>query len=466
MPGDSGPKDAIAGKPGSHKDDLQKGVDCMGPWLDSITGWLTLNPQWLAVAVFIVACVECLAIAGLIVPGTVLLFAIAALAGSGALSLGETLLLGFLGGVLGDVVSYFLGRHFHQNIRRLPGLRHHPEWMSGAEAYFQKYGIASLLVGRFIGPLRPMLPMVAGMCDMPFPRFAAVSLLAGAGWSVAYLLPGWATGAAFRLPLPEGFWPEAGIVAACLAVLIGVSLNSSLRGHRRATLWIGCIGGTLLIALFIGYPYLNDFDQGLMALVQEHRGPAIDRAMVMVTQLGEFKKMFVASAVLTGLLVVARQWRQAIFVGATLLGAALINTGTKLFFARMRPEVLTDPLTSFSMPSGHASGSFAFFLALAVLAGRGQPTRLRLTWLVLGCIPAATIAISRVYLGAHWPTDILAGTLLAMTVCAFSLTLSQHRSLLPPMPPRVWWLILPVCGAVLGFIAFTGTSHALLRYAY
>ena len=69
----------------------------MGQWLDSITGWLTLNPQWLAAAVFIVACVECLAIAGLIVPGTVLLFAIAALAGSGALSLSETLLLGFLG---------------------------------------------------------------------------------------------------------------------------------------------------------------------------------------------------------------------------------------------------------------------------------------------------------------------------------------------------------------------------------
>lgn len=73
----------------------------MGQWLDSITGWLTLNPEWLAVAVFIVACVECLAIAGLIVPGTVLLFAIAALAGSGALSLSETLLVGFLGGYSG-----------------------------------------------------------------------------------------------------------------------------------------------------------------------------------------------------------------------------------------------------------------------------------------------------------------------------------------------------------------------------
>jgi len=70
----------------------------MGPWLDSITGWLTANPQWLGLAVFIVACVECLAIAGIIVPGTVLLFAIAVMAGSGALSLGQTLLLGFLAG--------------------------------------------------------------------------------------------------------------------------------------------------------------------------------------------------------------------------------------------------------------------------------------------------------------------------------------------------------------------------------
>lgn len=438
----------------------------MGQWLDSITGWLTLNPQWLAAAVFIVACVECLAIAGLIVPGTVLLFAIAVLAGNGALSLSETLLLGFLGGLVGDGVSYFLGRHFHQNIRRLPGLRHHPEWMNGAETYFHKYGIASLLVGRFIGPLRPMLPMVAGMCDMPFPRFALVSILAAAGWTVAYLLPGWATGAAFRLPLPAGFWPEAGIVATCLAVLLGLSLNSSLRGHRRATGWIGCASLTLLIALFIGYPHLNDFDQGLSALVQEHRSAWLDETMVRLTQLGEFKNMFVASALFTGLLLLARQWRHALFVGITLGMAAVINTATKLFFARGRPEILTDPLSSFSMPSGHSSGAFAFFLALAVLAGRGQPTRLRLTWLLLGCIPAAFIALSRVYLGVHWPTDILAGMLLAMSVCTLSLGAIQYRSPLPPMSQKAWWLVLPALVAVLGFIAFSDTSQALFKYAY
>lgn len=166
----------------------------MSQWLDSLTAWLSSNPQWLGVAIFLIACTECLAIVGIIIPGTFLLFAVAVLAGSGALTLGETLALAYCGGLLGDALSYATGRYFHQDIRRLPGLRHHPQWLAGAELYFQRYGVASLLVGRFIGPLRPMLPMVAGMLNMPAGRFIAVSLLAAAGWVIAYLLPGWATG--------------------------------------------------------------------------------------------------------------------------------------------------------------------------------------------------------------------------------------------------------------------------------
>jgi undecaprenyl-diphosphatase len=438
----------------------------MGPWLDSVTGWLTVNPQWLAAAVFIVAFVECLAIAGLIVPGTVLLFAVAVLAGSGALSLSETLLLGFLAGVLGDIVSYFIGRHFHQNIRRLPGLRHHPEWIAGAETYFQRYGIASLLVGRFIGPLRPMLPMVAGMFDMPFPRFLAISLLAAAGWSVAYLLPGWATGAAIRLPLPEGFWPEAGIVAGSIAAMVGLSITSSMRRHRKATVLIAGMSCLILAGLFIGYPYLTALDQGVMTLIQEHRKPMLDELAVTFTLIGEFRNMLMFSALLTGLLLLTRQWRQAVFACSTLLFTALANTATKQFFARVRPEVLSDPLVSYSMPSGHASGSFALFLTLAVLAGRGQPPRLRLTWLLLGCLPALSIALSRVYLGAHWPTDVVAGAMLAACVCAASLWLIQRKEPLDAMPPRVWWLVLPALTILFGFFALRHLPHAMLRYAY
>lgn len=325
------------------------------------------------------------------------------------LGLGETLLLAYAGGVLGDLSSYWIGRRFHQNIRRLPGLRSHPQWITAAEVYFERYGIASLLVGRFIGALRPMLPMVAGMLDMPFGRFLGVSLIAAAGWAVAYLLPGWATGAALRLPLPEGFWSEAGIVAACLAVLVGVVVQASLRRKRWATAVAAALSLVLLLAMTVAWPYLQDLDQGLMTLVQEHRNADLNPVMVVVTRLGDFRTQFIAGALLGGILLLTRQWRPAIFAIGTLVGTALANQTLKTLFARARPEVLAEPLSSFSFPSGHSSASFAFFLTLGVLASRQQPPRWRLTWVLLAVIPSLSIALSRVYLGVHWPSDIVAG---------------------------------------------------------
>ena len=149
----------------------------MSHWFDTMTLWLEANPQWLALSIFAIACLECLAVAGILIPGTVVLFTLAVLAGSGALPLWQTLLLAYAGGLLGDAISYGLGRRFHQGIRGLPVLRDHPEWLGSAEKYFQRYGVVSLLVGRYIGPLRPMLPLVAGMLDMPFIRFVLVSML-------------------------------------------------------------------------------------------------------------------------------------------------------------------------------------------------------------------------------------------------------------------------------------------------
>jgi len=438
----------------------------MGPWFDSITLWLTANPAWLSVAIFLVCFTECMAIVGIIVPGTILLFAFSAMAGNGVLPLQEVLLLGFLGGLTGDAVSYFLGRHFHQNIRRLPGLRHHPEWIGRAESYFQRYGIASLLVGRFIGPLRPMLPMVAGMFDMPLPRFIAVSMVAAAGWAMVYLIPGWAAGAAVRLPLPEGFWSQAAIVGGALALLLGLSIHASLRNKRYATRLIALSSLVMLIAIFLGWPHLPQFDQGLMTLVQEHRSDVAQTFVVVVTRLGDFRTQFAAAVLLLAALAIARQWRHLIFAAVATLGAALGNGLMKALFARTRPEVLVEPLGTYSMPSGHSSAAFALFMTLAVLAGRGQPIRLRLTWLLLGCIPAASIAMSRVYLGVHWPTDVLAGMLLAFFTCATSLTLIQHKTSLPAMPIRVWWLTLPLLLAWFALCAMQELPHALVRYQY
>ncbi|EKG35173.1 PAP2 super family protein/DedA family protein [Pseudomonas syringae pv. avellanae str. ISPaVe013] len=438
----------------------------MGDLLNGMTGWLTANPSWVAVAIFLVAFIECVAIVGIVVPGTVIMFAIAALAGSGIRPLSEVLLLGFLGGLLGDAVSYFVGRRFHQNIRQLPGLRTHPEWMEGAEKYFHRYGIASLLVGRFIGPLRPMLPMIAGMCDMPLPRFVAVSVLAAAGWSIAYLMPGWAAGAAIRLPLPEGFWPEAAVVGGGLAVLFGLSIQSSIRQKRYATRLISALSLMLVAALFFGFPLLADFDNGLMTLIQEHRSEATQHIVVFVTSIGDFRAQLLAASLLIIVLAVARQWRHAAFALIATLGTAIANGILKTFFARARPEVLLEPLTTYSMPSGHSSAAFALFMTLAVLAGRGQPVRLRLTWMLVAGIPALAIALSRVYLGVHWPTDILAGMLLAFCVCAASLAFIQRKDPLPAMSVRVWWLVVPAMTALLGIFAVRALSHGVLRYQY
>ncbi len=438
----------------------------MGEWLDSLTGWLTLHPQWLGVAIFAIACIECLAIAGIVVPGTVVLFAVAVLAGNGALSLSETLMLGYAGGLLGDAISYALGRRFQQSIRGLPLLRTHPQWLETAEGYFHRYGVASLLIGRFIGPLRPMLPMVAGMLEMPLPRFILVSLVAAAGWSVAYLLPGWATGAAFRLPLPEDFWPQAGIVAACIALLMGLSLHATWRDRRRGTLLIALASLIMLIVLFFGFPHLSALDNGLKALVQEHRSEAAETFVVLVTRIGDFRTQFMVAGLLTALLLITRQWRQALFACATMLITALLNGSLKHLVARQRPDVLLEPLTTFSMPSGHSSAAFAFFLSLAILAGRRQTPRMRLVWVILASIPALSIALSRVYLGAHWPTDIIAGSMLACFVCASCLAAVEYRQPLPAMPLRVWWLVVPACALLLGFFAVHGLPSALEGYRY
>ncbi|MCC3154376.1 phosphatase PAP2 family protein [Hymenobacter sp. BT770] len=156
-------------------------------------------------------------------------------------------------------------------------------------------------------------------------------------------------------------------------------------------------------------------DQKLLAWLQAHRRPALDEAAVLLSRLGGTAGMGSFSLGLIGGLLLARRRWQAGLVGAGLGGAWLLQLAGKALLHRRRPEEWRPlvaepaiPATVYSFPSGHA-------MAAAALAATGVlllwPSRWRWPALGLGTGWAGTVGVARVYLGAHYPSDVLAGWL-------------------------------------------------------
>lgn len=183
--------------------------------LDIVLDWLRAHPAWAGVAVLFIAFGESLALVGLFLPGAVLMFGVGALVGAGVLPLWPTLAWAAAGAIAGDGVSFWLGRHFHQRIRVMWPLRTHPELISRSVDFFHRHGGKSVLLGRFIGPIRPVIPVVAGMLEMPVRRFVTVNVISGLLWAPVYVLPGMVFAASLGL---------AAEVATRLALLLGTLL--------------------------------------------------------------------------------------------------------------------------------------------------------------------------------------------------------------------------------------------------
>ncbi len=177
---------------------------------------LHAHPEWVGLAIALIAFVECFAIAGLIVPGIVLLYAAAFVAGGGELGLWAALGCAFVGAVAGDSASFILGRRFGPAIRVLPPFSTHPEWLSRGEAFFARHGAASIALGRFVGPIRPVLPLTAGMLRFPNGQFYAVNLASALLWAPVYILPGYVLGASLQHEIE----PPPGLLVGLLIFVI------------------------------------------------------------------------------------------------------------------------------------------------------------------------------------------------------------------------------------------------------
>ena len=198
--------------------------------LQELLAWIAQHPHFSNLLIFVIAILESLLLVGLLIPGTFLLFGIGALVTTSALQLYPTIFWTTLGAFAGDTISFFIGRHYHQRLRVIWPLKRYPALINRGVDFFCQHGGKSVFMARFVGPVRPIVPAIAGMMDMKIGRFLIVDVIASALWAPAFILPGMAFGASLGLAAEV-----AGRLVVLLVVIVGITLLSyaSIRGVWR-----------------------------------------------------------------------------------------------------------------------------------------------------------------------------------------------------------------------------------------
>jgi len=160
---------------------------------------------------------------------------------------------------------------------------------------------------------------------------------------------------------------------------------------------------------------LGDFDSAVSGWLRARRG-CCDQPMWALTWLGTFDRLAAITALAAAALLLAKRAREAIYVTVCALGACVLCGGLKAFFQRARPDIALKYVIampdSFSFPSGHAMGSFVVLGALVVVVfALRAPRAVRAVAAVCGLVTAFGVAVSRVYFGVHYPSDVVGGQL-------------------------------------------------------
>lgn len=139
---------------------------------------------------FVVAFCESVALVSFLVPATVLLLGLGAIIGAGAVEFLPVWLAAAAGAVAGDALSYWLGRRLRGRVWTIWPLSRDPELRPRAEAFFQRWGMTGVFLGRFLGPMRATVPLAAGVTAMPAVPFKLATVASALVWSAAMLAPG------------------------------------------------------------------------------------------------------------------------------------------------------------------------------------------------------------------------------------------------------------------------------------
>ncbi|MGH7317404.1 MAG: bifunctional DedA family/phosphatase PAP2 family protein, partial [Candidatus Rokuibacteriota bacterium] len=411
------------------------------------------------VLVALVAAAEGALLVGLVLPGEATMLLGGVLVARGRAEAAVMLAAGGLGAVLGDSVGFGLGRRLGPKLQQgVLGRRIGAARWRRANDHLRRRGGRAVFAGRFVGVLRALLPAVAGQAGMPYGRFVAYNAPAAALWASGFIALGIAAGRSWRLV--EAWTGRASLLLLLIGALGGaLVLGARWAGRHRERLIAGrdrvlqhariralrrrfrpqiefvqrrldasqrmglLVTVAAVLAVGAGWTFgaivddvlggeeLAAIDRPVIRFLAEHRDPELNTAMIVVTFFGS--TLFIATALGAAALwsyVRTRNHRLVAFMAGTLVGALGLAAVIKPLVGRMRPDL--DPLVEvggYSFPSGHATGSAACFAALAYVLSRGRSWRATVWIWTAGLFAALLVAVSRVYLGVHWPTDVLGG---------------------------------------------------------
>ncbi len=419
--------------------------------IDTFLLFVSAHPHWIGFAVFAATALESMAFIGSLFPGMSMVIALSGVAASLGANVWMLVLWCTLGAIIGDGASYWLGHSFGDRIKAAWPFRTRPELLEKGTEFLQRNGGKSIFIGRFLPFTRAVVPVAAGMLGMNPLRFYVANILSAIGWALMNVLPAAGVGLALsvinqassRVAVMLGLFVVIYLVVFLtvrlimrvfppwlerlltfvnsvadkhpdgpirfLTFILGQGKRSSITNIAWVALALGLVLGFAIVLedVVVGEPLVRA-DIALNTLMQGFRTPLGDMIMVTITAMGDTTVVLLACAILLGWLLVFRAWRTFGLAFLALAGTSLFVLLLKLVLHRPRP---IDIYSDFSFPSGHAAYAAVLWGLIAVIGTRGLSRHIRtVVWTVVLSL-SILIGVSRIYLSAHWLSDVMGGLL-------------------------------------------------------